>query len=149
MAQHSYENFQQYYFLSENKLRKAYYAQNWPLNDWNVTYLCIVMYFMSCLSAPLKNSWEYLPMHIVNLWSAVTHRPGVWEAPSRAPPKNVTIGFNFPLRVNSILHACCKIFYSRQAGLIFIAKAAMSRNNSPSTSRACHHLLWAGLGVTH
>ena len=36
-----------------------------------------VMYFMSCLSAPLKNSWEYLPMHIVNLWSAVTQTRGL------------------------------------------------------------------------
>ena len=37
----------------------------------------VVMYFMSCLSAPLKNSWEYLPMHIVNLWSAVTQTRGL------------------------------------------------------------------------
>ena len=127
---------------------KLIFAQNWPLNDWNVTNLCSYVFYELPI-CPFKNRWEYLPMHIVNLWSVVTHRPGVWEAPSRAPPKNVTIGFNFPLRVNSIFHACCKIFYSRKAGLIFIAKVAVSRKNSPSTSWACHDLPWPGLGVTH
>ena len=149
MAQHSHKNFQQYYFLSENKPRKAYFCSKLT-PKWLKCHesMYIVMYFMSCLSAPSRIGENIYPCTL-STSGARWHRPWVWEAPSRAPPKNVTIGFNFPLRVNSIFHACCKIFYSRKAGLIFIAKAAMSRKNSPSTSWACHDLPWPGLGVTH